>query len=218
MPSATLRSLALLAVMLVAGLALSAQAKHKTAAPPTPASFALSAAERQGSLRFADATNPVDAQVVRDAIAAARPEARRLIDLADGAVTIVVGPTRPGTSGNTLAGPNGFVVTLDLATVSRALGTRGVARLVLHEFGHVVDLALLSPALRAQLDKDIPRGYPCASAGDPSCAGRSAREERFAETFAKWATNDVGFGLNIGYKVMPPPLLESWGAPLATVE
>ena len=28
--------------------------------------------------------------------------------------------------------------------------------------------------------------------------------ERFAESFAKWATGDIGLDLFIGYKVLPP--------------
>ncbi|HEX6389927.1 MAG TPA: hypothetical protein VFZ89_10775 [Solirubrobacteraceae bacterium] len=216
MSPAVVRSLVLLGAALAAAVMLSAQPQRKSAARAS-AGFALTAAEREGALRFMPGTHPSDADVVRRAIAAARPEARRLIDLADGAVTVAVGATTPGTSGNTRSGSEGFLVTLDLATVDRTLGPRGVSRLVMHELGHVVDLALLSPALRAQLDAEIPQGYPCAAAGDPSCAGRSAREERFAETFAKWATGDIGFGLEIGYRVLPPPSLDAWGAPLATV-
>jgi len=42
------------------------------------------------------------------------------------------------------------------------------------------------------------------------------RQERFAETFAKWALGDIGVNLDIGYKVPPPSApLETWGQPLA---
>lgn len=47
--------------------------------------------------------------------------------------------------------------------------------------------------------------------------GCASREERFAETFAKWATNDIGLNLYIGYKVPPPASLDAWGTPLAAV-
>ena len=39
--------------------------------------------------------------------------------------------------------------------------------------------------------------------------------ERFAESFAKWATGDIGVDLYLGYKVPPPDDLAGWGAPLA---
>lgn len=175
----------------------------------------LTPAQRAGALSFAPQTNPVDMQVVRDAIAGARPDARRLIDAVDGAVTIIVGPTGRGTAvGMTQQTAAGFEVTLDLGTVSSAAGERGIVRMVLHEMGHVVDHALVPPAMRAQLDAGIPPGYPCTEVTDPACAGRSAREERFAESFAKWATEDIGIGLSLGYSVLPPYDLTGWGAPL----
>lgn len=203
------RSLLLLAAVAAASMAFAAQARRSATGPRPPV--------REGSLRFAQGVHPTDAQVIRDAIAQARPEARRLIDRVDGAVTVIVGQARPGAAGTTLGGRDGFLVTLDLGGVSRTLGPRGITRLILHELGHVVDEALLPDALRAQLDATIPAGLPCAAAGDASCAGRSAREERFAETFAKWATGDIGVGLEIGYRVLPPASLDDWGAPLAAL-
>lgn len=211
--------LVLLVVLLATPVATLSRA-HGTAAPPAGAQehVPLTAAQRAGTLRFAPGTSPVDEQVVLGAIAAARPEARRLIDLVDGAVTVTVGPTgEREAAGLTRPGPDGYAVTLDLGTVSRWLGTRGTTRLVLHELGHVVDFALLSPDLRARLDAGIPPGYPCAPGDQASCVGRSAREERFAETFAKWATGDIGVGLDIGYQVLPPDSLDAWGAPLTAL-
>lgn len=201
---------ALLAVLAVAGGQLRG---HGAAA----ASTGLTPAQRAAGLRFAPGTAPLDAQAVRAAIARARPEARRLIDAVDGAVTVTVRATGVGQAvGTTQPGPDGFTVILDLGTVSRWYGERGITRLVLHELGHVVDLALATPALREQLDGAIPPGYPCGGR-DAACAGRSDREERFAETFAKWATGDIGVGLDIGYRVPPPASLGGWGAPLAAV-
>jgi hypothetical protein len=147
------------------------------------------------------------------AIAAARPEARRLIDLVDGLVDVHVGAAGPGAAGVTHVGGPRYEVTLDLATIRARLGQRGVTRLVLHELGHVVDHALLPDELLRRLDAGIPRGWGCEQARTGACA---APEERFAESFAKWATGDIGVDLFIGYKVPPPgPTLEAWGAPLA---
>ena len=104
-------------------------------------------------------------------------------------------------------------MTLDLAIVSERYGKRGIARLVLHELGHVVDFALVPDSLMEILDSGIPAGLGCDQGVFGACADV---QERFAETFAKWALDDIGVSLNIGYKVPPPRLpLEAWGAPLA---
>jgi hypothetical protein len=156
---------------------------------------------------------PADRAAVLAAVGSARPAARRLIDLVDGLVDVHVGPAGPGAAGVTrISGPR-FDVTLDLAGVSAQLGPRGVARLVLHELGHVVDHALLPDELVARLDAGIPGGWGCEDGVTGACTNR---EERFAESFAKWATGDLGIDLFIGYRVPPPgPSLEAWGAPLA---
>lgn len=215
-------SVALRVVLLVAALAMPvatlSRAHGRPAAPAAQDGFPLTAAQRAGTLRFAAGTSPADEQAVLAAIASARPEARRLIDLVDGAVTVTIGPTgERDAAGLTRPGPDGYAVTLDLGTVNRWLGARGTTRLVLHELGHVVDFALVPDTLRARLDAGIPAGYPCAPGDQGSCVGRSAREERFAETFAKWATGDIGVGLDIGYQVLPPDSLDAWGAPLTTL-
>jgi hypothetical protein len=76
-----------------------------------------------------------------------------------------------------------------------------------------VDHALLPDAVVATLDAGIPSGWGCDQGTMGACANR---EERFAETFAKWALGDIGVNLDIGYKVPPPTLpLDVWGAPLA---
>jgi hypothetical protein len=96
--------------------------------------------------------------------------------------------------------------------VSRRYGQRGIDRTVLHELGHVVDFALVPDALDRQLDAAVPQGYGCDEQMMGGCADTV---ERFAESFAKWATRDIGIDLYLGYKVPPPADLESWGAPLA---
>ena len=69
--------------------------------------------------------------------------------------------------------------------------------------------------MRRQLDAEVPPGQPCAAGTrQGSCAGVG---ERFAETFAKWAMNDIGVNLYIGYAVPPPTDLQAWAAPLSQV-
>jgi hypothetical protein len=167
-------------------------------------------------LRFEPSIAPGDREVVLAAIASARPEARALIDRVDGLVTIEVGPTGIDAVGLTEGNPErGYGVTLDLGVVSRGLGDRGVKRLVLHELGHVVDHALLGEERQRALDAGIPQGYACRP-GEPTGAC-ATREERFAETFAKWALGDIGINVSLGYKVPPPPSLDAWGEGLASL-
>jgi len=80
---------------------------------------------------------------------------------------------------------------------------------VLHELGHVVDFALVPRTLNQQLDAGIPRGGPCGAAID--C---DRIEERFADTFAKWALHGAVSAAGAGYGIAAPPSLEDWGAPL----
>ncbi len=171
-----------------------------------------------GPLTFESSVAPLDRAAVLREIASARPEARRLIARVAGLVTIRVGSvaTEGGDAvGLTESTPSGYVVTLDLGTVSHLTGERGLRRLVLHELGHVVDFALVPPALDRTLDAESTVGYGCdAGMPDGSCA---PPRERFAETFAKWATGDIGSDLGLGYKVPPPLSLDAWGAPLAAL-
>jgi hypothetical protein len=172
---------------------------------------------RAAGFTFSPTVAPADRQLIAHEVALARPEAQRLIDDVDGLVTITVGDASSGRAdavGLTQASGDGFVVTLNLGAVYSTGGERGVQRLVLHELGHVVDAALLKPELAARLDAPIPRGYGCdPQQPDVGCA---PREERFAETFAKWATGDIGVNLPLGYKVEPPPSLDDWGAQLVS--
>lgn len=172
---------------------------------------------RLAGLRFSPTVLPADRQLILHEIELARPEARRLIAIPDGLVTIHVGDTSASgadTIGLTEGTAEGFTVTLNLAAAYASGGERAVQRLVLHELGHVVDRALVKPGLAERLDAPIPAGYGC----DPVQPeiGCAPRPERFAETFAKWATGDIGFNLPIGYKVAPPASLEDWGAQLVS--
>jgi hypothetical protein len=97
--------------------------------------------------------------------------------------------------------------------VATRYGARGIDRVVLHELGHVVDHALVGDDAMPALQRGIPGGFGCEQGVSGACA---SEPERFAESFAKWATGDIGVDLYVGYKVPPPtPTLDAWGEPLA---
>lgn len=177
-----------------------------SALPPLPPS---------APLRFAATVAASDQQVVRDAIAGARPEVRRLVELVAGLVKVSVSSPERAIAGRMRTTPAGYDVQLDLGPVYRASGMRGVRRLVLHELAHVVDHALVPVALERELDAATPGGFGCDDGGrSGACA---AREERFAESFAKWATGDIGIDIHLGYRVPPPTSLQHWGDALAAI-
>ena len=219
--------LLVLAALFTAGRSLSAARLPQVLSDVAGARYRLDAASakrsgarllgqdvRRAGFRFEPTVAPADRQAFLDAVAAARPEARRLIGLVDGLVDVRIGPTgTPGAIGLTEDGEPGYRVTIDLDLVLARYGPRGVQRTVLHELGHVVDHALLTDDVTAALDAGIPVGLGCEEGMLGGCANR---EERFAESFAKWALDDIGVNLEIGYKVPPPAApLDVWGAPLA---
>jgi hypothetical protein len=187
---------------------LDAAAAHRDGARLLPASV------RRATFRFDPTVAAADRQAFLAAVAAARPDARRLIGLVDGLVDVHVGPAgTPGAIGLTEDEEPGYRVTVDLGLVAARYGQRGIERTVLHELGHVVDHALVTDDVIAALDAEIPTGWGCDDGKLGACANR---EERFAETFAKWALGDIGVNLDIGYKVPPPDTsLDAWGEPLA---
>jgi hypothetical protein len=146
-------------------------------------------------------------------VAGPRPAARALIGLVDGLTVVRVGSTGyPGALGVTVTGGERYDVTVDLARIAARHWARGIERVVLHELGHVVDHALVDDALMATLQRGIPAGWGCEQGVGGACA---TPPERFAESFAKWATGDIGVDLYVGYKVPPPsPTLDAWGSPL----
>jgi hypothetical protein len=174
----------------------------------------ITPAERADTFHFAPGVAPYDRQVVRTAIAHARPDARRLIDAVDGLVDLDVAQTQAGSVGTTQMVGDRFHVVLNLGAASRAAGQRAIDRLVLHELGHLVDGALVPDTLRDRMVAEVPRPYGCLDETSGSCA---APVEVFAESFAKWATGDIGVDLNLGYAVPPPADLRRWGAPLAAL-
>src|SRR3954463_5646073 len=177
--------------------ALAAAAGGRRAGAGAAGAPAISAADRAATFRFAPDTAPADRDAVLAAVARARPPARRLVGLVDGLTDVRVGPTgAPGVLGLTEGRDGRYTVTLDLRTVAARYGRRGIDRVVLHELGHVVDFALVPAATMGRLQAGIPAGYGCDQGDTGGCA---ARPERFAESFAKWATGDIGVDLYIGY-------------------
>ncbi len=172
----------------------------------------ISAQERAATFTFDPGLAPADRDAFLSAIAHARPEAQALIGAIDGLVDVHIAQTAAGTVGTTQSVGDRYNVSVNLGIVSRRYGQRGIDRTVLHELGHVVDFALVPPALDTQLDAAIPQGYGCDTQNSGGCASVT---ERFAESFAKWATGDIGVDLYLGYKVPPPDDLAAWGAPLA---
>jgi hypothetical protein len=197
-----------------AGEVAGARYRLDAAAAKRSGARVLPAAARRATFHFDPAVAPSDRQLFLAAVAAARPEARQLIGLVDGLVDVHVGPTGvPGAIGTTQDTASGYDVTVDLGLVAQRFGQRGITRTVLHELGHVVDHALVTDDVVASMDAEIPAGLGCDDGVTGACANR---QERFAETFAKWALGDIGVNLDIGYKVPPPSVpLDVWGQPLA---
>jgi hypothetical protein len=204
-----------LAVLLVLALGVGAvRLGHRSAsaAGGGRAVGQISDAERAATFAFDPAIAAADRDAFLSAVAHARPEAQALIAAVDGLVDVHVAVTDPGTVGVTQSVGDRYDVAVNLGLVARSNGQRGIDRTVLHELGHVIDFVLVPQALDDQLDAGIPRGYGCEQASSGACASET---ERFAESFAKWATGDIGVAVSLGYKVPPPDDLAAWGAPLA---
>jgi len=149
---------------------------------------------------------------IEAAIARVRPEAAALIAEVDGLVT--VGPLPTGSAGGAIGlasgGPGGFAIDLDLTRLNNDLAMERNAAVV-HELGHIVDYALVSDQVLAKLDAGIPQGGACGLA--VNC---DSPEERFADTFAKWALRG-SFSIGSGYGVPMPASIEGWGQPLGAL-
>ena len=213
--TATLRLLGILAagavaLVLVHGLVrdrVRADGRLQTADGDT---VSITAAARSAGPRFSPELAPADRAWILAAIARARPEAARLIAEVDGLV-LFGAAAEPDALGVTRSGPRGFTADLNVARLNndRALDR---ATVVLHELGHVIDFALVPAALNAKLDAQIPRGGPCGLAID--C---DLKEERFADTFAKWALKGAVAQFGAGYGIALPASIEGWGAPLGAL-
>ncbi len=178
----------------------------------------ITAAQRDASAAYASTVPARDRQWIEAAIASARPEAQRLIAEVDGLVSYEVhrGDPLGLTSSRVSPASASFVVSFDVASLD---GDRGQDRsvTVLHEYGHVIDHALVSKELNAQLEAAIPRTGACGNYGGVKTGACAAPEERFADTFAKWALRGNVSAVGAGYEVANPPSLEGWGAPLAAL-
>ncbi|WP_157592672.1 hypothetical protein [Solirubrobacter soli] len=170
---------------------------------------------KAASFTFDPSVPPQDQEWILGAVAKVRPEARQLIDDVDGMVKIgvynepggdAVGVTRP-------ISPTRFDVSFNLAYLD---GERKADRdvTVVHELGHVIDFALMPDGMREQLAAQLPSSGTCFTADTGDC---TAPEERFADTFAKWALRGAVSAAGAGYSTLSPTSLESWGTPLANL-
>jgi hypothetical protein len=168
---------------------------------------------RAAGLRFAPEVTDKDREWILAAIDEARPEARQLIDDVDGMVTVTTwrNPSDDAAGLMTTNTPGVYTVSFNLGYLN---ADRKIdrAKTVLHELGHVVDHALVPPELRDQLAAALPPSGGCVTEGTGDC---TAPEERFADTFAKWALRGAVSVNGAGYGVATPASLEDWGAPLA---
>ena len=164
---------------------------------------------RAAGLAFATTISPAQREWVSAAIARARPEAARLVAEVDGLITVGAYAENGETLGITRGNERGFTVDFNVARLD---GDRAMDRatVVLHELGHVIDFALVPEDLNDALDEQIPRGGPCGLAIDCELV-----EERFADTFAKWALKGAVAEIGAGYGIAMPASLEDWGMPLA---
>jgi hypothetical protein len=193
--------------LVLLGLALTGcQSKE---APPVPPEV------RAASLRFAPEVTDAERQWILAAIDTARPEARQLIDDVDGMVTVRTWRDRDDVAVGLMTTDGGgtYAVSFNLAYLN---ADRKIDRdsTVLHELGHVIDHALVPPELRNQLAASLPPVGSCTTTHTGDC---TAAEERFADTFAKWALRGAVSAAGAGYGVATPASLEDWGAPLSAL-
>jgi hypothetical protein len=176
---------------------------------------AFEADTRAGGLTFAEDFPAADRSWVLQAIAKARPEARRLIDEIDGRTTVTAFyAPHAWLEGQALPdGPGPYRLRLNLARLD---GERVIDRdtIVLHELGHLVDYGILPDDLRDALAARLPIAGACPEGFDGDCATAA---ERFADTFAKWALRGAVSAVGAGYRLPTPASLEDWGAPLSAL-
>jgi len=173
----------------------------------------VSAEVRARGLTWAPDITPKDRAWIEAALNEARPEAASLIGDVDGMVTLrtVHAPGAPWVGLTAETAPGTYEIQLNLTYLN---GDRKQDRnvTVLHELGHVIDFAITPPELRDELAASLPPVGSCVGASRGDC---TAPEERFADTFAKWALRGAVSLAGAGYGVASPASLEDWGAPLA---
>jgi hypothetical protein len=159
---------------------------------------------------------PSDRAWIRAAIAEARPEAAQLIDDVDGTVTFRTAyePDAPWAGLTMPRGHHRYWIVLNLSFLDGSRGPTIRDDVVLHELGHVIDFEVVPDDLRNRLADEVPVTGTCFTADTGDC---TAPEERFADTFAKWALRGAVSAAGAGYSTLSPASLESWGAPLATL-
>jgi hypothetical protein len=167
---------------------------------------------RAQTLHFAPGVSAADQAWILAAVATARPEAQRLIGEVDGLVEVRTDLTGGDAIGLTHYDGHDLSINFDLARLN---GDRAIDRnmVVLHELGHVIDFVLVGDNTMAQLDAAIPPAGECRSA-DQDYGACTVVEERFADTFAKWALRGRFSLAGSGYGIPTPPSLEDWGMPL----
>jgi hypothetical protein len=168
---------------------------------------------RAATFTFDASVSPQDREWILQSVGKVRPEAKQLIEDVDGMVTITAFNT-PGGQAVGITQPlakDKYNVMFNLAYLD---GDRRADRdvTVAHELGHVIDFALMPPGLREELAAELPTSGACVTADTGDC---TRPEERFADTFAKWALRGAVSAYGAGYGTLPPASLESWGAPLA---
>jgi hypothetical protein len=173
----------------------------------------VSAETRAATLTFAPEVTPADRAWVMAAIQSARPEAQRLIAEIDGLVEIRTDLPRGEAIGLASMSRDGAVVNFDVGSLN---GDRAFDRnvVVLHELGHVIDFQLVSDELVHELDQHIPRVGSCGASSALPTGACTVTEERFADTFAKWALRGRISLAGSGYGIPAPASIEDWGAPL----
>jgi hypothetical protein len=179
-----------------------------------PGTSEISEETRAAGLRFAPTVAPQDRAWIMAAIQAARPEAQQLIAEVDGLVEIRTDLPTGVAIGLAQLSSDGAIVNFDLRSLN---GDRALDRnvVVLHELGHVIDYQLTPDELVQQLDRGIPRVGTCQPTSSALPVGAcTAIEERFADTFAKWALRGRFSLAGSGYGIPVPASLEDWGAPL----
>jgi hypothetical protein len=173
----------------------------------------IDAQVRAAGFTFAPEVSAGDRAWIEAAVLKVRPEARQLIEDVDGMVTITTFDEPDGPAvGLTQPLPDGrFTVGFNVAYLD---GDRQIDRdvTVAHELGHVIDFAVVPDDLEGQLTAGLPTSGACYTAETGDC---TAPEERFADTFAKWALRGAVSAIGAGYAVLSPASLEDWGAPLS---
>lgn len=192
-----------LVVLLVGADLRRAQAR---APGPSPAAASL--------LRFRPVVPEAERARILASVARSRPLAQALVAAVGEPIDVGLHDGGPLGRATTARGRRASI-TFDAA----ALHERGedvYDHAVLHELAHVVDAALVDDALLARLDAAIPRTQACTTPGG-RFGGCAEPEERFADTFAKWAMNRPPSAPPLGYGVEAPPSLERWALPLMSL-